>query len=427
MNKKFLTNRLEGLIPSVKTLKQIVGVYLGDVISKVVAALSMIILIRILSKEDYGLYTNFLATMYYISGIIGYGMNIYAMRFSAEYISVHKKTPQSIFLINLAVQLLLLVPIGILLILFHSRISFMLFGTEAYSMAIFLGAVASIGYLLIEISGSIFNSLQDFKKYVLLLNARQILIFSAILVLWFLGYHNFTSISVVILLLQMCFGFILIFLLRNWFNPKMFNLTILKELLGPGSLLILYYFLMSSFRYLDVFMLSRYRTTEELAVYGVAFRYYFFCLMILPSVQAVLLPKFSNIKYSDIKGQKKFIIQWLRISFLSIIPVGILSYFAEPLFIFVNGSQYIESAYLFRIFCIGIVLSLMCSPLVIILVSRQKYKFLTVTALFALIFNFVGNYLVVSDYGATGVTVITILTFAIINLITLFVLLFMER
>jgi O-antigen/teichoic acid export membrane protein len=397
-------------------IKTIFAVCSGDIISKLLAVLSTIILIRTLDHDDYGLYTNFMAVMSFISVSIGYGMNVSTTRFSAAYLSVHREQPRNIYTLNLAVQLVLYIPIGVAVLCYAPQISRIFFGTDVYAMAVMLGGAASVGLLIIQLASSIFQSSQDFKMYVVLLILRQLCILSAIIALFVFNYRSFTDVSVAISLVQIVFGMAVLFYLKDWLSVTGLELGTLRRLWTSGGTLALYFLFLSLFGQLDIFMLSRFRAPDEIAIYGVALRYYGLALMILPSIHLVLLPQFSSVEYGDHEKQRAFIMQWLKLSSLFIVPVLVLAFFTEPIFGILNGQRYVASIPLFRLFCIGIFISLVFSPLVNILIANDDHRFLLALSVSVFLLNFAGHYYFTSQYGAIGACIVTVVSSAIMNL-----------
>jgi O-antigen/teichoic acid export membrane protein len=400
-----------------KVITTIFAVFSGDVVSKLFAVLSTIILIRGLDQEDYGLYTNFTAVMSFIATTIGYGMNISAARYSTAYLAIHRKHPETIYPLNFGIQILLYIPVGALSLFYPSKISHIFFGTEVYSMAITLGGAASIGLIIIQLASSIFQSSQDFRNYVLLLMLRQLVILCAVILLSIFNYSNFIGISVAICCIQIMFGAAVLLYLKDWLCVGSVELQVMTDLWKSGGMLTLYFFLLSLFGQLDIFMLSRFRTPDEIAVYGVAYRYYSLALMALSSIHVVLLPKFSTPEFADPQKQREFRFKWLRFSSLSIVPIFILGLFSEPVFATLNGAKYFASIPLFKVFCIGMFISLVFSPLVNILIANNNHRFLVALSCGVLLLNFVGHYYFTAKYGVMAASVVTVVSSAIMNIV----------
>ena len=168
--------------------------------------------------------------------------------------------------------------------------------------------------------------------------------------------------------------------------------------------------MLSAFQRLDIFMLSHFSTGEELANYGVAYRYYSMALLLLGSIHAVLLPRFSKVDMQEPVKQRIFIFRWLKATGWLIIPVVIVDVLGKPVFVWVNGIQYEKAFYMFVIFSIGVWFSLMFSPLVNVLISRKAFRFLFALAVGAFILNFIGNYLLIPLWGGIGAALVTVLS-----------------
>ena len=107
----------------------------------------------------------------------------------------------------------------------------------------------------------------------------------------------------------------------------------------------------------------RYTNVTEVAIYGVAFRYFSMALLLLEAIHAVLLPKFSQPGMQNSEAQRSFLKNWLRFSVWAIIPVILLVFFGKKPFIWLNGPNYANSFYILVILAFGVWLSLMFSPL----------------------------------------------------------------
>ncbi len=408
-----MLQKLKSLIFS-KSGKNILIVYSADMLAVVIGFGIVVILIRTLSKSDFGLYTNFMAVMIFIAGTIA-GLNRVTTISAAEYISIHKKAPSHIHGRNFILQALFLFLILIIVAPNSANLSVLLFGSNLYSKAILLGVIGAAGFALMEMVRTIFQASEEFKKYGILNLLAQFAVFVGILILWKIKALNFRNTVILwITILPILAGTLLIFLRER--ITLFLKAERVKELLKGGGWLVAYFLFLSLFKRLDIFMLSRFRGVEEVAVYGVAFTYYSLILLLLRSIHAVFLPKFSKMDYRDRELQNKFIDKWVKLALLTIIPAGILALSARPLMIFLNGPVYLDSVFPFQLFCVGIVLSLIFNPIANILMARKEYFFFAIVGLVVLFINLVGNYLFIPFYGVVGATVVTIVSFAIVNI-----------
>jgi len=398
-----------------KTGKNIITVYSADIVSTVIGAGIAILLIRNLSEFDYGLYTNFMAVLSLVTGIIASSINWITTRISTEYISVYKRIPSHIYGISLFFQTLFLFFLLIVIIPNSVKLSKLFFRSDLYSKAILLGVIASIGFILIEIARVIFQSSEKFKGYGILKIVKQLLLLVGIFFLQTTQKLNFLYVAFLWIIVLFILGIVLFFFLKRYISFS-FGISEIKKFLKGIEGLIIYFLFLSLFNRLDVLMLSRFRSIEEVAVYGVAFKYYSLILLGLGSIHAVLLPKFSKVDYKNLEKQKDFVNRWIKLSSFVIIPIGILIMRATPLMNFLNGPKYAGSIFPFQLFCISIIISLMFSPIINILIAREDYSFLALLGFIAFSLNFIGNYFFIPLYGIVGATIVTIVSFGIINI-----------
>ncbi len=394
--------------------RNISRVYGGDILSKCLALGTLLLLIRGLSINDYAAYTAFWTIMSLVPGLIGSGINMALVRFSAEYLSKTNKRPFGLYIIGCLFQLVLYILSCLILFSISDKISGLLFGQKDFGYALQYGLIAGLGLLLTQVGRSIYQAEERFGIYIKTLWLRQILAFVAISFLFLMKQLNFQHAAQSMIIVNLAVGSIVGFHIFKDLNLRRLvvssgeQLDIIKSFLSSTRWLIVYFFTLTAFQRLDVFMLSHLSTERELANYGIAFRYYSLALLLLGSIHAVLLPQFSKIEMQDAAKQRQFALKWLKIVVWIIIPITIIDAFGKPLFIWVNGVQYEKAFYIFVVFSIGVWLSLMFSPLVNVLMSRKAFKFLFLLSLCALILNFTGNYLLIPLWGGVGAAVVTI-------------------
>ena len=402
--------------------KNICKVYSGDVFSKIIAVGTALLLIRGLSIHDYAAYTAFFVILTLIPGLIGQGINLALVRFSAERISTTGKRPAELYFISLIFQLILYSLFCIVLLMIPDRVTHLLFGQKAFGSCLRYGLIAGMGLLITQAGRSIYQAEERFGHYIKTLWFRQILTFAIISLLFLIKQLNFPSVAKSIIAVELSVGTIISFFIFKDFSLKQFDiistkqLYIIKDFISSTGWLIAYNFTLTAFERLDIFMLSHFSTEVELANYGVAFRYYFLALLLLGSIHAVLLPMFSKVDMQDSFRQRQFIFKWIRLVGWVIIPIIIADIFGKPLFVWITGVQYEKAFYVFIVFSVGIWLSLLFSPLVNILVARKEFKFLLMLALGAFAFNFIGNYLLIPRWAGLAAAAVTILSHAIINI-----------
>lgn len=408
-------------LTSSSLVRNISKVYSGDVLSKFIAVGTALLLIRGLTVSDYAAYTAFFVILTVIPGLVGSGINLSLVRFSAERISETGKRPWELYLIGLMFQFLLYSLFSIVLLIMVDRVTFLLFGQKDFGSSLRYGLIAGFGFLITQAARSMYQAEERFGHYVKTLWFRQISVFAIISLLFLFNQLNFRSAAKSIILVELSVGAIISFFIFKDFSFKQFDAIIskqfyiIKNFISSTGWLIAYFFILTTFERLDIFMLSHLSTEVELATYGVAFRYYSLGLLLLGSINAVLLPRFSKVDMQDSLKQRQFTLKWIKFVGWVIIPIIIADVFGKSLFVWITGVQYEKAFYIFVVFSIGIWLSLMLSPLVNILMSRKAFKFLFTLSVGALGLNFIGNYLLIPLWSGFGAAIATLVSHFLIN------------
>jgi O-antigen/teichoic acid export membrane protein len=301
-------------------------------------------------------------------------------------------------------------------LLLSDKVTFLLFGQKDYGIALRYGLIGGVGWLITQAGRGVYQAEEKFVSYIRTLWLRQLLLFIIILPLFLLKHLDYERTFYATIIAELTVASIVVFHIFHdvrigkvvLFFKEQFG--VIKEFISSTGWLIAYFFTLGSFQRFDIFMLSHMTAENELANYGVASRYYSMALMVLSSIHAVLLPRFSKVDMQDINRQRQFTYKWMKIAVWIIIPILIFDIFGKQLFVMVNGAQYEKAFYVFVIFSIGVWLSLMFSPLVNILIARKSFKFLFVIGLGAFAINFTGNYFLIPVWGGFGAAIVTILS-----------------
>ena len=371
-------DNVHSILKSSSLAKNISKVYGGDVLSKALAVGTLLLLVRGLSVSDYAAYTAFWAISTLIPGLVGNGVNKALVRFSAEYLSITKRRPFELYLVSFIFQIALYVIACSILIPLSDKVTPLLFGRKAFGASLRYGLMAGLGFLLLEAGRSIYQAEERFGIYIKMLWFRQILAFAVIVFLYLARLLNFQSAVQAMVAVNLCVGAVITFHIFKNFGFQRFidsfhdrfhdRFELIKDFLSSTGWLIPYFFTLTAFQRLDVFMLSHFSTESELANYGVAFRYYSMALLLLGSIHAVLLPNFSKVEMQEPARQRRFVFKWLKTFVWLIVPIAIADLLGKPLFVWISGAQYERAFYICIVFSFGIWLSLMFSPLVSILI-----------------------------------------------------------
>lgn len=404
------------LLGSSEIRKRITKVYGGDVLSNVISAATAIFIIRGLSVDDYAAYTAFYGILMLIPGLIGSGINLALVRFSAEHISKSGEKPVGLYLISFIFQLVLYCICGVAVLLLSDKVTNILFGQKSFDSALRYGLIAGLGFLISQAGRGVYNAEEKFGYYIKALWLRQFLVFLIFSLLFLLNLLSFLRIAQIIIFVEIGIAGIITFHIFRDVNFSRIisglkeQSDVVREFISSTGWLIAYFFMLTAFQRFDIFMLSHFSSEEELANYGVAFRYYSLALLALSSIHAVLLPRFSKMDMQDIGKQRDFTVKWLKATGWLIVPLAIFDIFGKPFFVLINSVRYEKAFYIFVILSVGIWLSLMFSPLVNIIMARKAFKFLFMSALGGFILSFVSNYFLISLWGGIGAAFAVIIT-----------------
>ncbi len=416
-----MTENAQNIWKHSSMVRSLSGVYIGHMISQVANLGTALIMIRGLTVPDYASFVAYNSIAYLFSGLVGSGINTALVRFSSEHLSRTGKRLYSLYAIALVAESSIYFFILIVSFTFPKFGSSLLLANAEFAQPFRLGALSGLGLLLLQLGQSIYQAEERFALFVGTIWLSRGLAFAGVIVLWLFHALSFETVAWLMAVLNVAVGVGLIFrVVGGQFTELLPFLKQSKELvhqfLSATGWLIGYFGALTAFSQMDVLMLSRFATEKELAVYGVAYRYYSMALLLLTAIHTVLLPKFSRVEMRDSQVQQQFLLRWFRYSLWIAMPIAIFDIVGKPLFIAINGGVYEKSFIILVVLSLGIWLSLMFSPLVNILISRNDFRFLFLLGGIALVICFVANYLLVPLMGGVGAAISEVVSIGFINL-----------
>ena len=353
-------------------------VFLWDNIAKFVGIVTTIILIRMLPKEDYAMYTFFWAAAMFFVGFVSDGIDMAYVRFAAEEYSIKRKMPNDIFVFSLLLCLSVFIVLFPLILTFNRQISSLMFKSTLYVRPIFLGFMAAVGLFFINMISRYYQVQEKYKKAGIIFNLQKVIFLLFLFVIIVLGKLNFLSIAIVQIAVISIFGVIFIAAILK--NDLLKQKIILNShrfvfFLNASFWLILYFVCLALFSQLDVFMISRLMTSDDLADYGVAFKYYGFLMLMFPAVKTVLKVRTSKIDIvQSIEKQKMFFRKWMKTMIIFSIPtIAIVILFSGYIMNLLNGEKYGASIAPFKILALSSMCSYIFSPNTDIFRAMKKY------------------------------------------------------
>jgi O-antigen/teichoic acid export membrane protein len=389
-----------------------------DIFAKISNVIVIILIIRLLSKEEYSNFVLFQSISAFFIGTFTNGLNLSYVRYESERYSQQKSSFGILYRYNLIINLIVYLICLLAFILFSNFNSN--FNGGILETIVVLSIIYACSMSFIYLGQSYYQSKGEFKFAGIIINLNNLLVlFSLIIVLVFSGI-TFTTISIAYIISSLL---IAIYVTNNIYKKikiksKAKKGTIYKKFLNDSVWLILYCLFLALFGQVDIFMISYFLSKDELATYGVAFRYYNIFLTLLPSIMAVLRVRTSRIDMiNDITKQREFTLNWIKKGTpLVLLLVFIATLLSSYVFPILNGQTYNLAIPIFQILCIGVALSYIFAPNVSVLMSLKKYKYLSLIGFIALFINLLGNFLFIPTFGLYAAAITTIISHGFINI-----------
>lgn len=373
-----------------------------DFLAKIILAVISLSLIRLMSIEDFALYTVIFTAVNLISSLVASVINkLYIVgNFEEEGYSLTNFLSFQIFLV--IVLTALIIPIA------------NLFG--GYLWLMFPLILLKVFMVFIQTH---FQKEMQFRRYYKLEYTRIFFYVCMFLVLLVLGntitVFEILTINIISLgIAGFYYGFNLL-KLNNLLDLKA-TLGLLKKTMNSEYKYLYFYtvgilFLVN----VDVFMLRILDNTYQVAIFGAAFTFYSFLMLGLGAVHKLFLPLIN--KTNNVLEIKKFFKEHNKIS-LFLIPVLILGLFISPYIIpLIDNGKYPESIIIFQILAVSAYISFFLSPYSNVLLRFKEFKFQFVFVSLFVLFHIILNLYIIPNYHAIGLAWANLFMYGAFNFI----------
>lgn len=379
----------------------------SQVISKAVTVilsfLTVGLLTRYLGVEKYGVYNLVFAYLASFGIFADFGLRLTLVRdLSGE--SAQRELKSTYF----ALQIILTVLSTCLALIFLLIFPY----STTIKMAIIVGSLAvSVGYMN-GYGTSVLQSKVKLDIAAVLEVINRLVTVCAIVVFVLLKLNIYAIISTIFI------GNIVTVVINIYLTPEYFQLkhfpplslliTIIKSSFPVGitALLSMLYFK------IDTMMLSVMKTTTDVGIYSLSYKIFENFIMLWLFYMASVYPLMSRAvkekarSHLDILMKNSLIIAIV----FSIITIGV-SWFAAPLSInILGGNNFFASIMPFRILVLALPFVFINNVQYYLLLSLSKIRFIVLTLITALVFNFIVNMLIIPNYGYIGTSVSTVAT-----------------
>ena len=383
--KKIATNTLYQIITKLSTSTS------GFIITVLIA--------RYLGTQGYGQYTKITAfvSMFYL--IADFGLNAIFLQLN------QKEAPiRHLLALRLLISLALVIFVNTLIFFLPFNPTQDIGFSPNLRLASFIFSLTIICQAIILSTTAIF---QKKLKYDLYMYST---IAGTLLTLGLIFLSSIIHASLVYILLSYVLGAGLtalasLLLLRERITPLKIDLKFSKQLLKASLPLGLMLFINLVYFRIDIIILSFYKNTTDVALYGYAYKYFEFLLAIplflSNAVYPFLLRSLKNLR-RNYKFSQKYLRLSLLLSLLILIPAWVLS----PTIAIVKN-DFLPSVHILRILLLSLPIFFLTNLLQWILIAKNKKTYLLKIYIAGAIANIALNLMFIPTYGYTAAAIIT--------------------
>ena len=395
--------------PQYKKLKRtgFFSIFLSTIFSKIIVFFGGIVVVRLLSKNDYGLYAYVLNCLSVMRLLNDFGASSAILQFSAEN---HKDSIKQIQYVKYGIRVGLYSSLVSSLIILLSPLfyPYSLDNSEKLTTILFLVPFLAT---LSEIFPAILRANLQNKKYGILQVFITLSHYIPLVVLsLFFGLTGaivsqyFYYIIVIAFSVYLCFPY-----LKKFKDNSVLNKTEKKQFLKYSLVTQINSTMGGLLLIIDTFLIGLLIANEEvLATYNVASKIPH-VLAFLPSCIIIyVLPYF-------VRNNKNF--DWVKSNYRRLLIIGSIIYgiislglivLSKPIFILLFGQQYLDAIPTFIILMIGFFFSSTLKiPSINILASMKKLKFNFYINVISIVLNFILNIIFIEIYGYIGAAITT--------------------
>ena len=391
-------------------------VLIFDIISKLLMAVATIVIVRLLSIDEYAIYTKFHSISVLSTTIIGTGLALAYVRFAAEKVSRGQDNSFGLF------------KLCSLLVCLATIISFIAIPiiNKSFNTTFFISIISLIygGVLALnKMNQSYFQVDERFSTSGIITNIKNITLCLGVAVLP-IFFSNITATqtiyaTIISAIIAYLIGYI--YISKNSTTQTFSSdKSLLRALFKESWWLIIYSLLVCLFDQGCVIIMSHIASIEDIAIYGVASKYYALMLTFLSSLITVLRIRTSNQSMVDSKDNRKaFVLNWIkRVWWIAGAVCLCTILVSRPVLTLLNGNEYIDAVPVFNILVIGVFIGYIFAPNVAVMMSAKRYKELCALALISFIINCVICVTLIPKCGAIGAAVAVVNSNAFMNIVS---------
>jgi O-antigen/teichoic acid export membrane protein len=404
------------LFSYIKSNKDMITIFVGDFVSKGFTFFVNIILLKIASPEDFGLFALYITYLGLGAQFADLGINQGVIKYFSLYKSTNISKAHSFIDAGLKMKIIIALALSIIYYFLSFPTAEIGYKQSAILVPLAIAAIGVFGQTLLEFIQSVLQAKQNYSRLAFIKVTEGSLKFGGILILVLI--HRFSIILIYWLYaLVPAIIFLLGLKLAAHKMEKTFNKQVMPELFHFSKWLFLSGLVTMFMARLDILMLSFFKSDDyaSLGIYSAGLKLGIPLLVATGSMITVFYPKAMEIKTFD--GIKKYVIKTLKTT----VPLSILFllfWFMIEIVIPKYFGNYVSSLPVFRILLFAYMFVLLGNPITVLLLTINKQKIALYINIFQLIINIFLNLILYSWLDMVGVALGTLLTFLVGGIVT---------
>jgi len=392
--------------------------FTADLVTKLLSAVTVVVLIRGLTVSAYAYTTLFLTLAQFAGAAAGGGVRTRYLREEAESLSRGRTAERDgLFATSLLKGMLLILALGAVVLPVAGPLH--LGAKFGAGPGLILYSVAfAAGFGATELAIAHYQARRQFGRagVLAMVRAAALLLAAALISL---THQHVVLLSIFFVTAMVVVGAVTaVPILRGTVDRRMLRLRVLR-FDREESWLSLYYLASAGFAYVDLMVASALLDQQEVATLGAAVRYLAIVLAAAPSLAAVLRVRTAQSDMIDSpEAQRLMIVKWMRsgssMLALALALTALLARWGIPI---LSGGRYPGSVTVFQIFLITALSSYVTAPAVSVLMAQRRYSALAWIFIVGLVANLVGDILVARPFGVVGIAVVSTSVYLVLDLV----------
>jgi O-antigen/teichoic acid export membrane protein len=392
--------------------------FTADLLTKLLSALTVVVLIRGLPVSAYAYTTLFLTLAQFAGAAAGGGVRTRYLREEAESLSRgHPGERGGLFAMSLLKGILLVLAVGLCVLPIAGPLHLGAKFGAGPGLILYATAFAA-GFGATELAIAHHQARRQFGRAgVLSVTRAAVLLAAAVMII--LTHQGVT-------LLSLCFVAAMVLvgvgtalpIVRGSLDLRILRLRVLR-FDREEVWLSLYYLASAGFAYVDLLVASALLDQQQVATLGTAVRYLAIVLAATPSLAAILRVRTAQTDLIESRdAQRLMILRWMRsgstVIVLTLALTALLAPWGIPL---LSGGRYPGSVTVFQIFLVTAMSAYLSAPAVSVLMAQRRYPALAWIFIVGLAANLVGDILVARTWGVIGIAVVSTSVYVVLDLV----------